>query len=67
MIIFSVNGKKCELEAPINLMEYIEKLGVNLQYTAIAHNGTVMPKNQLAGVMLSDGDMVEIVQAVGGG
>ncbi len=67
MIVLSINGKKREVDAPIDLMEYVGSLGVDLRHIAVAHNGTVLRKDELAGVTLSDGDEVEIVRAVGGG
>jgi thiamine biosynthesis protein ThiS len=67
MIELTVNGKKRELEGPTNLMSYLESLEINLKLVAVAVNGTVVRKNGLSEVTLTDGDEVEIVKAVGGG
>ena len=67
MISLTVNGKERCLEQPTPLLAYLESLGVGLEHTAVAYNGTVLRKDELAGVMLSGGDEVEIVRAVGGG
>jgi thiamine biosynthesis protein ThiS len=67
MIELIVNGKKRELEGPTNLMSYLESLEINLKLVAVAVNGTVVRKNGLSEVTLTDGDEVEIVRAVGGG
>ncbi len=67
MIVVTVNGKERELGAPTNLVSYLEQLGVAEQRLAVAYNGIVLQKQELAGVTLSQGDRLEIVRAVGGG
>ena len=67
MIALTVNGKERQLEGPTNLLSYIQSLGINLWLIAVAYNGTVLRKEDLPNVMLSAGDQVEIVRAVGGG
>ncbi len=67
MIVLTINGKERELDAPTNLERYLEQLGVAQQRLAVAYNGTVLRKEELAGIMLSQGDRLEIVRAVGGG
>ena len=67
MIVLTVNGKQRELEEPINLLGYLESLEINLKIVAVALNGTVIRKEGLSDVTLSDGDRVEVVRAVGGG
>ncbi len=67
MIVLTVNGKERELDAPTNLVTYLEQLGVAHQRLAVAYNGSVLRKEELAEIMLSEGDRLEIVRAVGGG
>ena len=67
MIVVSVNGKERKLAGPIDLLSYVTSLGVNLRLIAVAHNGTVLRRDELSDVRLSEGDQVEIVRAVGGG
>ena len=67
MIVLSVNGKEQQLEEPTRLLSYLEALGVNLRTIAVGYNGTVLRRDELSSVTLSDGDRVEIVRAVGGG
>jgi sulfur carrier protein len=67
MITLQVNGKQVELEAPIPLVLYIEKLGVNPRTVAVEHNGEIIERAQFAAVVLQEGDRVEIVRMVGGG
>jgi thiamine biosynthesis protein ThiS len=67
MITLQINGKRVELEAPIPLVLYIEKLGVNPRTVAVEHNGEIIQRAQFASVVLHEGDTVEIVRMVGGG
>ena len=52
---------------PTDLISYLETLNVNMKSIAVAHNGEVVPRDELGGVTLEDGDRLEIVRAVGGG
>ena len=67
MIQLIINGDSKQLEGPTNLIEYLESLEVNTKYIAVAYNGTVLRRDELPDVILSEGDEVEIVRAVGGG
>jgi thiamine biosynthesis protein ThiS len=67
MITLQVNGKQVELEAPIPLVLYLEKLGVNPRAVAVEHNGEIIQRAQFASAVLKEGDRVEIVRMVGGG
>lgn len=67
MITLTVNGEKRELEGPAKLTAFLETLGVNPRYVAVAHNGTVLERQRWSEVVLQDGDMLEIVRMVGGG
>jgi sulfur carrier protein len=67
MITLQVNGKEVELDAPIPLVLYLEKLGVNPRTVAVEHNGEIIQRTSFAAVVLQEGDRVEIVRMVGGG
>ena len=67
MIVLTINGKERQLEAPTSLQGYLDSLGISQSHIAVAYNGTVLRKEELSDVTLSDGDKVEIVRAVGGG
>ncbi len=62
-----VNGKDRDLPESVNLHEYVASLGVNMAAIAVAVNGEVVKRVDLASVELAEGDTVEIVRAVGGG
>ncbi len=67
MIHLTINGKKKQIAESVSLVEYLESLELDVQRVAVAHNGAVVRRGELAGVTLSEGDSVEIVRAVGGG
>ena len=67
MINLMVNGKPRELEASINLFDYLASFGFNLQHVAVGYNGEVIKKELFPQVKLQNGDVLEIVRPVGGG
>jgi sulfur carrier protein len=67
MISLQINGKKVELEHPIQLLAYLDQLGVNPRVVAVEHNGSIIERAVYNTVMLQEGDTVEIVRMVGGG
>ena len=67
MITLTINGKERTLDTPTPLVDYLESLEVNTRFIAVAHNGTVIRREEFDGVTLGEGDEVEIVRAVGGG
>ena len=62
-----VNGEDRDLPESVNLREYVVSLGVNMASIAVAVNGEVVKRDDLASGELAEGDAVEIVRAVGGG
>ncbi len=67
MINVMVNGKPRELSNPTDLVSFLGALGIDMQSIAVAYNGSVLPRDQLSGVTLFDGDSLEVVRIVGGG
>lgn len=61
-----INGEKIE-KAEILLSAYLEENGINQQRIAVELNGEILPKAQYSNTVLKDGDIVEIVNFVGGG
>ncbi len=61
-----INGEKIE-KAEILLSAYLEENGINPQRIAVELNGEILPKAQYSNTVLKDGDVVEIVNFVGGG
>lgn len=67
MITLTINGKERSLDEPTPLVEFLESLEVNTRFIAVAHNGTIIRREEFDDVTLAEGDDVEIVRAVGGG
>jgi sulfur carrier protein len=67
VITLTVNGEKRELEEPTKLTAFMETLGVNPRYVAVAHNGAVLERQRWPEAVLRDGDVLEIVRMAGGG
>ncbi len=67
MINLTVNGKPRTADDRVDLETYLVGFGVNLQFVAVGYNGEVLKKDNYAGVVLQNGDTLEIVRPVGGG
>ena len=67
MVSLTVNGKPREFERETSLPQLLRLLDVDVRLVAVAVNGEVVPRRQHEGVVLRDGDEVEIVRMVGGG
>jgi len=62
----SVNGQIEEIQAQ-SLESYLASKLLLGRRIAVELNGEIVPKSQFSSVMLVDGDVLEIVNAIGGG
>ena len=62
----SVNGQIEEIEAQ-SLDSYLDSKLLLGRRIAVELNGEIVPKSQFSSVVLVDGDVIEIVNAIGGG
>ena len=62
-----INGENRLFPAPLTVAQLIETLGYAGKRIAVERNGEIVPRSRHAEVMLTDGDRLEIVVAVGGG
>ena len=63
-----VNGKKIELVSGVSLLEYLESNDLmNQTAFAVALNQEIIQRDNYGLKILSEGDLVEIVKAIGGG
>jgi sulfur carrier protein len=67
MIAVTVNGRKYEIDGPTRLVDYLQARGLVGRRIAVAVNSTVLRREEFEGVVLADGDQLEIVRPVGGG
>lgn len=61
------NGQAVELPDGAGLMDLFDRLGVGAKWVVAEVNGEAVPRRDMAGVGLSDGDRIELVRAVAGG
>lgn len=67
MIAVTINGKPVQLESSVSLEQFLDERNVNTKFVAVAYNGNVLQKEDYNGIVLNEGDVLEIVQPVGGG
>jgi sulfur carrier protein len=67
MIQVTVNGAAQRFEAPLDVAALLERLAMAGKKVAVERNGEIVPKSAHARTLISDGDQLEIVVAVGGG
>lgn len=62
-----VNGSPFEAPASLTVSALIAQLHLGAKRYAVELNGEILPRSRHAETALTEGDRVEIVQAVGGG
>ena len=67
MIQITVNGAARRLERSLPVSLLIEQMELSGRKIAVERNGEIVPRSAHASTLLSDGDQLEIVVAVGGG
>ncbi len=67
MIRVTVNAKMRELPGPMGLLEFLAQNNLRVQGVAVGYNGDVVHRSQYGEVLIQDGDVLDIVHAVGGG
>ena len=63
----TVNGAVRELDHGTALADLLDQLGLRPGSVVVEHNGVALLRSELAGVVLADGDRLELVRAVAGG
>lgn len=67
MISVIINGAAQHFEAPLSITDLLLHMALAGKRIAIERNGEIVPRGQFDVQLLSDGDRLEIVVAVGGG
>jgi sulfur carrier protein len=67
MIEVVINGTAERLAAPVSIAGLLTERGLAGKRIAVERNGEIVPKSRHGEVMLTAGDRIEIVVAVGGG
>ncbi len=63
----TVNGTTRKLPGATSIADLLKELGVPSEGTAVALNGSVVPRKEHGTAILADGDVVEVIRAVAGG
>ena len=63
----TLNGEKYNLETGSNIVDLIEKLGLNIDKLAIERNLEIVHKSKFAMTIIKEGDKLELVHFIGGG
>jgi sulfur carrier protein len=67
VIQVTVNGKAHRFDAPLEIAALLSSLELSGRKIAVERNGEIVPRSAHASTLVSDGDRLEIVVAVGGG
>jgi sulfur carrier protein len=62
-----INGQPQSLPAPLSVAALLEARGLAGKRVAVERNGEIVAKSRHAETLLTAGDRIEIVVAVGGG
>lgn len=63
----TVNGKETALEAGCTVETLLREKGIPPASVVAEHNGRILSREDFAAVLLSEGDVLEILRFVGGG
>jgi sulfur carrier protein len=66
-VLLTVNGRPSEVPDGTDLAALLTSLGLRVGSVVVEHNGTALLRSELPGVLLRDGDRLELVRAVAGG
>ena len=66
-ITITLNGERFSTAAQTTLSSLVEQLGMAQGRIAIERNREIVPRSEHAATALENGDVIEIVHAIGGG
>ena len=67
MISVNINGNQHSFEHPLSINELVAHLDLTGKRIAIECNNEIVPRSLFNQHLISDGDKIEVVVAVGGG
>jgi thiamine biosynthesis protein ThiS len=62
-----LNGQEAEAPEGSTLAALLGSLGLHAARIAVERNGRIVPRGEFDAVVLAEGDVLEVVQLVGGG
>jgi sulfur carrier protein len=66
-VTITLNGEPFELSGPLTVTELLSHLEIDARRVAVEHNITVLKRIAFDETIVREGDLVEIVNFVGGG
>lgn len=63
----TVNGEKIGLSKEISMSDLLDELKIRREALAVELNKDILPKSEYDTKIIKDGDVIEIIQFVGGG
>jgi thiamine biosynthesis protein ThiS len=63
----TLNGEPYDVAAPVSIAELLAQLEIDARRVAVEHNLVVVKRSAFGETAVGDGDVVEIVNFVGGG
>ncbi len=67
MITIVLNGTSEKIEHNTSISQLLDKLDLSEKRLAVEVNQQIVPRSEFASLQLKEQDIVEIVQAIGGG
>lgn len=67
MVEIKVNGENKQFDQSITVANLVAQMGFTNKRIAVERNEEIVPKGMHENTMIEDGDVLEIVQAIGGG
>jgi thiamine biosynthesis protein ThiS len=62
-----INGQVIILPSGTTLLSFLEGKNLPIPAIVVEHNKKVLPKGRYEGIVLAEGDSLEIIQIIGGG
>ena len=66
-MVITLNGERRELDAPLTIAALLEHLSIDSRRVAVEHNMVIVKRAAFDEVVVREGDVVEVVNFVGGG
>ena len=67
MATIMANGKPREILPATTIADFLSTLGWRPEWVVVEHNGEPVERPRFGGVVLTEGDVLEVVRAVAGG
>lgn len=63
----TINGESQVVDEAITIAQLVERLGLGEKRIAVEVNEAIIPRGKHAETVITDGDRIEIIHAIGGG